>query len=66
MAPTPGNNIEQEMLLLLAAADDFHAESPGPTMSGGKRSLPDDDQNGEDTAAEDEGEPGNGNRAGSE
>lgn len=66
MSPTPSDNLEREMQLLFAAADNLGADSPGPTMSGEKRLPPDDDQNADDSAAEDEGEPGNENRAGSE
>ena len=64
--PLPtSDDVEQELGLLFAAADDFRAESPRPTTSGEKRSSPDDDQNGDDSAREDEvaGDHGNENQA---
>jgi len=66
--PLPiGDDLQQELQLLLAAADDFHAEPPGPTTSGEKHPSPDDDQNGNDSTAEDgESDPGNENQAGLE
>ena len=63
--PLP-NNFQQELNLLMAAADEFHdSELPEPAAAARKRALPDDSE-GDSTAGDEENEPQDENEAGLE
>ena len=60
------NNFQQELNLLMAAADEFNdSELPEPAVAAQKRALPDDDK-GDSTAGDGENEPQDENEAGLE
>ena len=67
MPPRPcPEHIQQELGLLVAAANEFHnSELPEPTTTAGKRTLPDTDE-GDSTGGGEENEPDDENEAGLE
>ena len=63
MPLSTADDIQDEIDQLILAADDYHVESPGPTMSAEKRSSPDDGEGSDSAREDDESNVDNGNRA---
>jgi len=65
---TPNPDVfDQELVLLYAAADDFHNPgSPGPNTPGEKRSSPDDDEDHNSGSEDETNDTSNENEAGLE